>query len=160
MLDARALTYANELKREGLLYLFLSELSRINEAKNNEKGAEYPKQIYVDHVLNYIESHYCEKFRVSDLAEEMGLSRGYLSNCFKKAMGESIQEYLIRYRLEKAEELLTTTGDTINQIASAVGYEDALTFSKAFHKKNEVSPSTYRKKQKNTTEQIHIKYDS
>ena len=156
MVDARALTYSNELKREGLLYLFLSELSRYNESSNNEK---YPKQIYVDHVLNYIEHHYCEKIRVSDIADGMGLSRGYLSNCFKKTMGESIQDYLIRYRMEKAEELLATTGDTINQIAALVGYEDALTFSKAFHKKNGISPSVYRQNQQANDPQVHIKYD-
>ena len=147
MLEARALTFTNELKREGLLYQFLSELAgEVEKTENKEKEGEYPQQIYIEHILNYMEQNYQKEIRVSHLAKEMGLNRSYLSSCFKKVMGETVQDYLMRLRMEKAEILLASTKDSIGNIACEVGYEDPLAFSKTFRKKYGISPSEYRRK--------------
>jgi len=57
----------------------------------------------------------------------------------------SPQEYLINFRIEIASELLRTTTEPIGSIAVAVGYSDPLTFSKAFRKKTNMTPTEYRK---------------
>ncbi len=159
MLEAKALTYANELKREGLLYQFLAELSRAGERFEDttalEQG-EYPYQIYVEYVLRYIGKHYAEDIRVGELADQMGLNRSYLSSCFKQMMGESLKDYLIRFRMERAERLLIETNERVQTIAGRVGYEDALAFSKAFKKKNSVSPSEYRRECLQDRERLQI----
>lgn len=146
MLESKALTYANELRREGLLYQLLSVLA---EQKNGEErqgeSGEYPQQVYVEHVLRYVEDNYAGDIRVGRLTQEMGLSRSYLSSCFKKATGEAIKDYLTRFRMEKAEKALEETDIPVGQIACEIGYEDALAFSKAFKKKNGTSPSEYRR---------------
>lgn len=157
MLEARALTFANELKREGLLYQFLSELA--SEAEGEEEdlsNGEYPQQIYVEHILNYIEKNYKKEIRVSQLAKEMGLSRSYLSSCFKKTTGQTVQDYLMSLRMEKAEILLTSTATPIGEIASEVGYEDSLAFSKTFKKKNGISPSKYRQEYAGKKEKLQV----
>ena len=56
----------------------------------------------------------------------------------------SIQKFLIDFRMHKAASLLVGTADTVKEISMAVGYEDQLTFSKAFKKKFGVSPKYYR----------------
>lgn len=122
MLRARALTFADELHREGLLYEFMAALAQDAED-----------------------------------AKEIGLSRNYLSNCFKSVMHETLKDYLTRVRMEKAERLLTTTTDTIGEVAAAVGYEDALAFSKVFHKKYHVSPRAYREQYAKNPEDLQIK---
>lgn len=151
MLEAKELTYANELRREGLLYLFLSELSMAaEEEKVEETVPDYPYEIYVEHTLRFIEENYQKNIKVNDIADEIGLNRSYLTNSFKKMLGESVQEYLIRFRMGKAESALVNTMDTVQEIARSVGYEDALAFSKAFKKRNRCSPMEYRKRfQKN-----------
>ena len=51
------------------------------------------------------------------------------------------------YRISKACELLILTNDSVHAIAYSCGYNDALTFSKAFKKKKGISPLAYRKKE-------------
>lgn len=146
MLKARELTHANELKREAQLYLFLAELaaSSKTEERMSEEAYDYPAQVYAEHALQYMEEHYSEGIRVGDIADFVGLNRSYLTNCFKRTLGESPQEYLIRLRVEKAEELLKKTKDSIAVIAGAVGYKDPMTFSRVFKREKGISPKEYR----------------
>ena len=146
MLKAKELTYANELKREAQLYLFLSELAAQSRETEEKKSYDYPVQVYVEHALQYMQEHYREAVRVKDVADFVGLNRSYLTSSFKKILGETPQEYLIRLRMEKAEELLKTTKEPVAEIASLVGYEDPLTFSKVFKRERGVSPKEYRGK--------------
>jgi transcriptional regulator GlxA family with amidase domain len=57
----------------------------------------------------------------------------------------SPQEYLMQVRMKHACDLLKETDLPIKMIASSVGYENALTFSKIFKHKEGVSPLDYRK---------------
>ena len=108
-------------------------------------------------MLHYIERHLDQKILISEMAKEIGLSRNYLSNCFKSVMHETLKDYLTRIRMEKAERLLTTTTDTIGEVAAAVGYKDALAFSKVFHKKYQISPTAYREQYAKNPEELQIK---
>ena len=56
----------------------------------------------------------------------------------------SIQEYIIEFRMKKAEELLKTTDSKIRDVAFQIGYKDELYFSKVFKKRFGVSPKTFR----------------
>lgn len=56
----------------------------------------------------------------------------------------SIQKFLIDFRMHKAASLIAGTTDSIKEISKSVGYEDQLSFSKAFKKKFEMSPKNYR----------------
>ena len=100
----------------------------------------------MEHALQYMQEHYREAVRVKDVADFVGLNRSYLTNSFKKILGETPQEYLIRLRMEKAEELLKTTQEPVAEIAALVGYEDPLTFSKVFKRERGISPKEYRGK--------------
>lgn len=143
MLDASKLTSANELKREGYLFLFLAALMERNgEVKG--KGHDYSFRIYVEHALEFIEHNYRKEIRVTDIAEYIGVTRNYLSACFQKTLNLSPQQYLIQYRMEKAKDLLKTTNDSINSIATKVGYEDALAFSRIFRQTYKISPKALR----------------
>ena len=57
----------------------------------------------------------------------------------------SPQQYLSRYRIAKAEELLQLTSLPVESIAISCGYSDPIVFSKAFRQEKGVSPSAYRK---------------
>ncbi len=75
----------------------------------------------------------------------LGISRAYLNKAFQQELGMSVQRFLIDYRMHCAANLLYNSAMNIQQISEAVGYEDQMTFSKAFKKKFGVSPSSYRK---------------
>lgn len=145
MLDARELTYSNELMRQGYLLLFLSALTRSQYESNPSKNAyDHPYQIYLNHALEFIEHNYMRGIKVSDIVKYIGISRSYLTSIFKKALNMSVQEYLVNYRLDRAATLLRTTDASIGKIASEVGYEDSLTFSKIFKSVKGYSPTNFR----------------
>ena len=64
---------------------------------------------------------------------------------FKTRLGESPQQYLIRYRLYCARDLIDNGDLPFNVIATSVGYKDPLSFSREFKRKFGISPSEYRK---------------
>jgi AraC family transcriptional regulator of arabinose operon len=150
ILNARELTYANELKREGNLLLFLSALIK-SQHGTGLAGAvhDYPYQVYVNHAVEFIEHNYQKGIRVNDIANYIGINRSYLTNIFRKSLNKSVQEYLVNYRLDKAATLLRTTNMPVGDIAKEVGYEDSLAFSKIFKHFKNSSPTVYRTSKEN-----------
>ena len=100
---------------------------------------------YVSRAVDIISTAYPDRVRISEVADMLGINRSYLSSIFRKKMNMSPQEYLINIRLERSAQLLIRTKEPIGNIASSVGYTDALAFSKAFRQKYGMTPSDFRK---------------
>ena len=101
---------------------------------------------YVNFTCKYIEDHYMENIQLSDIAIVAHVSPSYLSTRFKKETGMNFTEYLVRYRMNKAEELLKESNLRCREIAEQVGYFDYAHFSKIFKKYIGVSPREYQEK--------------
>ncbi len=101
-------------------------------------------EIYTNYAKNYIETNYAKKITVSDLTDKLGISQPYLFRLFMDAFGKSPKQYINDYRLTQAKILLTQTDMTVSQVAKAVGYDDALAFSKFFSTHEGMSPSVYK----------------
>lgn len=99
---------------------------------------------HVDMAKRYIDENYGNQIKVEDIADSIGVDRKYLRNLFFKYLGISTKDYLTEVRIEKAKELLSQSSVAVGEIASAVGYPDALAFSKMFKKHVGVAPSDYR----------------
>lgn len=84
-----------------------------------------------------------------DLANAAHISRSYLSSLFKKEVGCNFPEYLVKFRINKATEILNKKNIQLSQLAILVGYEDYAQFSKMFKKYKGCSPKQY--KSRNTT---------
>jgi AraC-like DNA-binding protein/ligand-binding sensor protein len=92
----------------------------------------------------FIWENYTRKISLQEISAAAGLSAPYFSTVFKEEMGENLSSYLNRLRVEKAEHMLTETGLTLNEIASACGFEDQSWFSKIFKSFTGISPGRYR----------------
>ncbi len=68
----------------------------------------------------------------------------YISRRFREVVGCSFSEYLQACRMAQARRLLWETNRTIGEIATAVGYQNQLYFSRVFRKCHSISPSAYR----------------
>lgn len=79
------------------------------------------------------------------LAEAVNISEDYLTRIFRKDMGISPWDYLNRYRIQIASELLTQSGATINEIASRSGFQDQAYFCRVFKKIKGFPPGKMRK---------------
>ncbi|WNR45186.1 helix-turn-helix transcriptional regulator [Paenibacillus roseipurpureus] len=135
-----------ELEAEGWLRLLLRELARANTTKISAKPiAETDIQRQVGQAIRYLELQYTQSVSIEHLANSLGYHRTYLCKMFKQATGLSPMQYLFNIRMERAKQLLQTAM-TIDQVASSVGFNDALYFSKQFHKWSGAAPSVYRKR--------------
>lgn len=105
-------------------------------------------QNYIKQAKKIIHTQYGNPLKISDIAKKLNLNRSYLYKIFKEETGYSLKDYLIQIRMEKSADLLTSTTFHISEIANAVGFPDALAFSKAFKKHFGQSPSNYRKTQR------------
>ena len=143
MIESRECRKARETRLTGLLYFMLSvlvEFGPITPPGQKESRAE----IYVEKVQDFIEVNYAQKITVEDIAHFIGLNRSYLCSLFKQRMNTSIQDYLVRYRINKACEMMGNAELSIGDISRSVGYNDPLLFSKIFKKMKGLSPKHYR----------------
>lgn len=134
---------SNEMKMSGFLYLFLSELVSSNELHTSVKYSN--EHSYLEKAMRYIQRNYCDMISIDDIAGFSGISRSHLYRIFMKNTGMSPNEFLSSYRINKACALLRSSGLKINEIASSVGFQDQLYFSRVFKKSKGVSPSGYLK---------------
>jgi len=72
------------------------------------------------------------------------MSKYHFIRIFKETLGISPMKCLLRIRLANAKDLLGRTELSIGDIANAVGYENALTFSRVFKNSEDISPTEYR----------------
>jgi two-component system response regulator YesN len=72
------------------------------------------------------------------------VSKSYLSRIFKADTGIPLWDFLNRYRIQKAKELLLLTDKSITAIAADVGYEDVGYFGRVFRDITGVSPRAFR----------------
>lgn len=104
------------------------------------------KLIYMKKIIDFISIKYSEPIHMNDIAKACGLERSYMTRLFKDATKQTPYEYLNAYRIKKACHLLESGGSSIQNIAYAVGYSDAFTFSKAFKRQVGVAPSEFRER--------------
>lgn len=143
MMEHNTFSMVHELRRNGLLQLFLSVIaeSASMTAKNEEEKANQ----YVRRAVEFIRRNYSSPIKVTDVAEYVCVNRSYLYTLFHNSTGMSPQKFLASYRLTRAAELLMTPGLSVESIALSCGYQDPLVFTKAFRQMKGMSPSMYRK---------------
>lgn len=142
------MNYINDLRRRGILLEFLAlalEATETREIRARRRDRK-PVDEYIDKAVEFIHYNYAT-IQVSDVVNFIGFTRSYFSSAFKKRTGLSPQDYLIQVRLTHAKKLLEETDYLIQDIAEQCGYDDALTFSKAFRQLFGVSPRGYRKRE-------------
>lgn len=131
----------------GHLYLFLDYLTRSASLAPNTSEKRI-RDSYIKEAVAFIEQNYQHNISVEDIAAFCNLNRSYFGKIFHDKVGKSPREFLIFYRMTKAEELLKTTTLSIADVGSAVGYYDQFHFSRAFKKVYGVSPRAWRDEQK------------
>lgn len=106
-----------------------------------------------EQVEEYVNGHYKDvNLGVAQIAEGLHMHRSYISTMFKNQSGMGVLEYISRYRLKKAKELLTEGELTIEQVSTEVGYSEPRTLRRIFKKYEGVTPLQYSKMNKNEEE--------
>jgi len=92
-----------------------------------------------------ISMHYMENLSLRDLGKKYYVNSSYLGQMFQKKYNQSFRDYLTKYRIECAKQLLINTEKRIADIAEEVGYKDTDYFLKKFIEANGCTPSKYRR---------------
>ena len=95
---------------------------------------------HVEFMIQYIHDHYSSRVSLTDLSEECGMSCTYLNSKFKSFTGYTFNDYLNRYRMQRAAELLKENKYKVYEIADLVGFSDYKYFIKVFKKYVGCSP--------------------
>ena len=103
------------------------------------------KNLVVERARAYIHQHLHQDFSISDLCQELGVSRTRLYNIFQEETKMGIAKYILSVRMSQARSLLINTDMPIYEIANQVGFSDYNYFSRVYKKTFGQSPKTYRK---------------
>lgn len=127
----------------GHLYLFLDYLARSSASIRITQGSQL-RDFYIHEALEFIEHNFQNDISVEDIAQVCGLNRTYFGKIFKEAIGKTPQDFLLRYRMNKAIELLKLSRLSVADIGQAVGYANQLHFSRAFKSIYGMPPREWR----------------
>ena len=132
----------------GHLYLFFDGLIR-GSASQKSAAPRKMKDSYIREAISFIELNYARPITVEDIAAFCDLNRNYLGRIFKDAMNQTLQHFLMYYRMNRAAELLRFSDLTVNEIGKQCGYPNQLHFSRAFKNIFGISPNHWREKNRN-----------
>ena len=103
------------------------------------KTSETMKQI-----REYVDNHFSDpQLSLKQIGEEFSMSESSVSRLFKNHFREMFADYVCRLRMEKAKEYLRAGRYTVKVVAGMVGYNNELSFSRAFQKYEGIRPSIY-----------------
>ena len=100
---------------------------------------------YVYKILAYVDTHYSENITMNDLSRVTGLSPDYMTRKFKSALHMTPSEYVRKFRIARAMELLCTTDLSVAAVAARTGFSDVSLFSRVFKQAVGLPPASYRK---------------
>ena len=124
----------------GELYEYVMEMI---DFVTREKSA-YAQKTNFSEIAQYINDHYYEDLYLDNLAEKFGTNSKYLSKKLKQQFGMNFHSYLTELRVTHAKELLKRSGQSIESIYKAVGFQSRSSFIRAFKTHTGVTPSEFR----------------
>lgn len=107
---------------------------------NREKHAQQPLYAAISH----IDSHFRERIDEKGMAELYGMSTARFSRLFKQTCGIGFQDYVMRKRMQAAEELLLNSDIPVSSVGYMMGFKDPSYFARAFRQFFGYSPSVCR----------------
>ena len=132
----------NEGETSALIYTMLMKLLEYSGAS----GAGALGNPVIDRAIAYIQNHLTDKLSVEEIAANAGYSSSYFSHMFAEETGMSPYQFVVKSRVEQAQQLLKTTRLTVQEIAFQCGFNSAANFCYTFRRITGISPHESRKR--------------
>ena len=118
---------------------------RVKKKSSEESEDVLSSQHAIKKAREYIEIHIAEDLSVEKIAGSVALSQSYFSREFKKQTGDSVMDYVIKVRMNRAVDMVCGGETSQSKIASAVGYSDLKYFQRSFKKYTGYTVKEYRR---------------
>lgn len=103
------------------------------------------KKPNVQVIFDYITENYASNISLDTIAEHFGYSPSHLSRLIKSKSGMTFTDYINSLRINEAQNLLSSTNESIVSIYERIGFNNRVTFTRLFKQFTGVTPSEYRK---------------
>lgn len=142
----KPVTYREIRKKLDIIQKIIEKENQ-QEADDSYAGNENcMKDKMVTAIKNYVKANYRD-VTLESVSSYMQKNPAYISRFFKETTGENLSSYITNVRMNCAVKMLQTDFFcTVYEIGEKVGYSNPVSFSKAFQKRYQVTPSEYRKK--------------
>ena len=130
---------------ESILNLQYHMLLEYTEQVEQLHRGKHATKLTLD-VANYVRHHLSESISVDAMAEELYLSRPYLSSKFRREMGQTLTDFILNEKTEEAKRLLRYSDKSAAAIAAYLGFSSHGHFCKVFKKYASLTPNEYRQK--------------
>lgn len=111
----------------------------------NDKYLQREQRVVSKELADYVKANLYNDITIADFAEELCLSRSYLSHLIADEMDTSFIKYLNARRMEEAKKLLRVTDMSVKKIAVLLRYNDVAYFSRTFKKLTGMTCTEYRR---------------
>jgi len=98
-------------------------------------------------VFAHVRENISSELSVAELARVVGMSQYYFSKLFKTSTGTTPHQYVMRQRVERAQEMLRDSRTPLISIATQVGFETQSHFTSVFRRTLGITPKRYREMQ-------------
>jgi AraC-like DNA-binding protein len=127
-----------------LLELIASRLAHADEQRLLPEPGRTRMQL--GRAVTFIEVHLGERLTLPVIAQAAGLSTRSLVRLFRKEVGSSVVEFILRRRIARARDLLRRTDHTCAEIAFEAGFGSVQHFNRIFRRHQEMSPGEWRQR--------------
>lgn len=132
----------SETEARGCMLILMSEIFRNIEL---QEKVSCDNELVKD-IITYCYENYNNDISLQAIADELHVSRCYVSRLFSRRLHIGFNDYINSLRVRSACEMLKTTDMSITEVAYAVGYNSVRTFDRVFLNELQMTPKEYRKK--------------
>lgn len=126
--------------------LFLEAGCKILSSYAERICSSRSRTAHIENACGYIKAHLSQELTLDTVAQNVYLSKSYLSQHFRAVTGQTLSEYVNAQRMILARNLLLTTDRKVDEIAQACGFFSSTYFSTVFKKSTQFTPSAFRKR--------------
>ena len=132
------------LKTLYILYELSVSDYRVLASSSYAKTGRSEESRRVQKVKEYINEHYAEQLRLTDMAEIVGMSPVAFSRFFRQRTGRTLSEYIVDIRLGFAARMLVDSSKNISEICYECGFNNLSNFNRTFKAKRRYTPREFR----------------
>lgn len=143
-LDFNNAFYSN-MQASFLIHHIFLDLYNISYNVMMAKTTTPVHETVVNQCIKYIANNYKNDLSIETICNEVSFSKDYFCKLFKQYTGVTLHQYINEFRVNKSKDLLTHSKLSIGAIATSVGFDNTLTYSRCFEKFVHMTPTEYRK---------------